>query len=132
MESAEDGGQLLPHAFCISASQPLLLLHLASDTLIAFAYLLIPWAMLNFVRKRKDVPYGWIVWVFGAFIVACGVTHAMQVWTLWYPVYWYSGGDKGVHRGRFPGYRLADLLIDTASTLAAIGGSAAQGKRCAQ
>ncbi len=88
------GDRLLPHAFCISASQPLLLLHLVSDGLIAFAYLAIPWTILNFVRRRGDVPFGWIAWVFGAFIVACGVTHAMQVWTLWYPVYWYAGVAK--------------------------------------
>jgi signal transduction histidine kinase len=88
------GDRLLPHAFCISASQPLLLLHLVSDGLIAFAYLLIPWAILNFVRKRGDVPFDWVAWMFGAFIVACGVTHAMQMWTLWYPVYWYAGVAK--------------------------------------
>ncbi|HYF09506.1 MAG TPA: PAS domain-containing sensor histidine kinase [Acetobacteraceae bacterium] len=32
--------------------------------------------------------------MFGAFIVACGVTHAMEMWTLWYPVYWYAGVAK--------------------------------------
>ncbi|TFZ04308.1 sensor histidine kinase [Ramlibacter rhizophilus] len=88
------GEQLLPHAFCISASQPLLKLHLVSDGLIALAYLLIPWAMLRFVRRRADVPFGWIAWVFGAFIVACGVTHMMGMWTLYYPVYWYAGVAK--------------------------------------
>ena len=88
------GAQLLPHAFCLSASQPLLMLHAVSDGLIAFAYLLIPLAMLNFVRRRPDIPFGWVVWVFGAFIVACGTTHMIEVWTLWYPVYWYGGVAK--------------------------------------
>ena len=88
------GDRLLPHAICISASQPLLLLHLVSDGLIAFAYLLIPWAMWKVVRGRDDMPFSWVAWVFGAFIVACGITHAMQMWTLWYPVYWYSGVAK--------------------------------------
>lgn len=85
------GASLLPHSFCITASPPLLWLHLISDGLITLAYLLIPAAMLSFIRRRKDVPFGWIAWLFGAFIVACGMTHAMEVWTLWYPVYWYSG-----------------------------------------
>jgi signal transduction histidine kinase len=88
------GDRLLPHSFCIRASEPLLILHFLGDGLIAFAYLLIPWAILNFVRRRADIPFGWIAWVFGAFIVACGVTHAIQVWTLWYPVYWYAGVAK--------------------------------------
>jgi PAS domain S-box-containing protein len=87
-------GQLLPHAFCISASEPLLYLHLVSDSLIALAYLLIPAAILRFSLRRHDLPFGWVAWVFGAFIVACGTTHAMEVWTLYYPAYWYSGVVK--------------------------------------
>lgn len=85
------GSSLLPHAFCITGSQPLLMLHVAGDSLIAFAYLLIPWALLNIIRQRADIPFGWIAWLFGAFIVACGATHAVEVWTLWDPVYWYAG-----------------------------------------
>jgi PAS domain S-box-containing protein len=88
------GGQLLPHSFCISASAPLLYLHLVSDALIALGYLLIPLAMLAFVRRRRDLPFGWVAWVFGTFIMACGATHALEIWTLYQPVYWYSGVMK--------------------------------------
>jgi signal transduction histidine kinase len=85
------GRNLLPHAFCITGSEPLLVLHVVGDSLIAFSYLLIPWALLNFFSRRQDVPFGWITWLFGAFILACGATHAVEVWTLWSPVYWYAG-----------------------------------------
>ena len=85
------GQSLLPHAFCITGSQSLLVLHVVGDSLIAFSYMLIPWALLNFARQRKDIPFGWITWLFGAFILACGATHAVEVWTLWDPVYWYAG-----------------------------------------
>jgi hypothetical protein len=85
------GDRLLPHSFCITASPPLLWLHLVSDSLIAFSYLVIPWALLNIVRRRTDIPFGWVAWLFGAFIVSCGMTHALEVWTLWDPVYWYAG-----------------------------------------
>jgi signal transduction histidine kinase/ActR/RegA family two-component response regulator len=88
------GANLLPHAFCITGSQPLLMLHVVSDSLITLAYLLIPLALLNVIRKRSDVPFGWIAWLFSAFIVACGLTHAIDVWTLWDPVYWYAGVMK--------------------------------------
>lgn len=88
------GSDLLPHAFCISASPALLWVHLVSDALIAFAYLVIPWAMLHFTHRRPDIPLGWISWVFGAFIVACGLTHAFDVWTLFHPVYWAAGVTK--------------------------------------
>jgi signal transduction histidine kinase len=85
------GRNLLPHAFCITGSEPLLALHVVGDSLIAFSYLLIPLALLNFSRQRQDIPFGWITWLFGAFILACGATHAFDVWTLWNPVYWYAG-----------------------------------------
>lgn len=88
------GQALLPHAFCLSTSPTLMGVHLVSDALIALAYLLIPWALLRFVRRRPDVPFGWIAWVFGAFIVSCGVTHLLHGITLYYPAYWYSGVAK--------------------------------------
>ena len=88
------GDRLLPHGFCISGSQPLLLLHLISDSVIALAYLAIPCALMNIVRRRSDIPFGWVAWLFGAFIIACGITHAFEVWTLYYPVYWYAGVAK--------------------------------------
>lgn len=88
------GQALLPHAFCLSTSPALLGVHLLSDALIALAYLLIPWALLRFVRRRPDVPFGWMAWVFGAFIVACGTTHLLDVVTLYYPIYWFSGVAK--------------------------------------
>jgi signal transduction histidine kinase len=33
---------------------------------------------------------------FGIFIIACGMTHFLDVWTLWRPDYWISGGVKVV------------------------------------
>jgi PAS domain-containing protein len=32
--------------------------------------------------------------MFGAFIISCGTSHLMAVWTLWHPDYWLSGGIK--------------------------------------
>jgi sigma-B regulation protein RsbU (phosphoserine phosphatase) len=31
---------------------------------------------------------------FGVFILACGATHMMEVWTLWHATYWLSGAVK--------------------------------------
>jgi transcriptional regulator with GAF, ATPase, and Fis domain len=33
---------------------------------------------------------------FGVFIFACGATHVMEVWNLWYANYWLAGGVKVV------------------------------------
>ncbi|MEQ8958428.1 MAG: PAS domain S-box protein, partial [Coleofasciculus sp. C2-GNP5-27] len=46
--------------------------------------------------QRQDVPFPRVFFLFGAFIIACGMTHAMGVWTLWYPNYWISGLIKAV------------------------------------
>jgi PAS domain S-box-containing protein len=62
--------------------------------LIALAYYSIPLTLLYFVRRRQDLPFYGIFLLFCAFIVACGTTHLMAVWTLWHPVYWLSGGMK--------------------------------------
>ncbi len=88
------GAQFLPHGFCITGSPSLLWLHVISDAVIALSYLAIPIALLYIIQRRPDVPFGWLGVLFGAFIVACGTTHAMGVWTIWNPDYWYAGSLK--------------------------------------
>ena len=41
-----------------------------SDLLIAAAYFWIPFTLLYFVRRRKDLPFNWMFICFGIFIVA--------------------------------------------------------------
>jgi PAS domain S-box-containing protein len=65
-----------------------------SDSIIALAYYSIPLSLIYFVSQRKDLPFRNIFWLFGAFILSCGTTHVMEVWTLWHPVYWLSGSWK--------------------------------------
>jgi len=84
----------LPHGHCYRWQPALVSLHVVSDGLIALAYFAIPAALLYFVRRRRDVPFRWLFVMFGAFIVACGATHLMEVWTLWTPTYWLSGVVK--------------------------------------
>jgi hypothetical protein len=50
--------------------------------------------LFYFVRQRQDVPFRGILLLFAAFIVSCGTTHLMEIWTLWYPTYWLAGGLK--------------------------------------
>src|SRR4028119_2058895 len=47
--------------------------------------------LVYFVAKRRDVPFNWIFLLFGTFIVSCGTTHIVEIWTLWHPDYWLSG-----------------------------------------
>ena len=85
-----------PHGFCYQWDWRLILLHVCSDALITLAYMSIPVTLLYFVRQRRDVPFHWIFGCFGVFIVACGGTHAMEIWTLWHAHYWASGVLKAI------------------------------------
>ncbi len=87
-------GDYMPHGHCYLWQPPLLSLHLMSDAWIAFAYYSIPLLLFYFVRKRTDVPFKRIFLWFSVFILSCGTTHLMGVWTLWHADYWVSGGIK--------------------------------------
>jgi PAS domain S-box-containing protein len=89
-------GDFMPHGYCYLWDRGLVALHLVSDVLIAAAYFSIPITLVYFVRRRKDLPFHWMFLCFGLFIVACGSTHAMEVWTLWHANYWLAGIVKGV------------------------------------
>ncbi len=86
----------LPHVFCYRWNPNLVLLHAASDSLIFLAYSTIPFGLAYLVRKRKDIPFNWIFLAFACFIIFCGLTHLMEVWTLWHPDYWISGIIKAL------------------------------------
>jgi len=86
----------MPHGHCYLWRPEIVWLHVISDSLIFLAYVSIPATLVYFVRRRKDLPFDWMFLCFGVFIVSCGLTHAMEVWTLWNPSYWLSGGVKVV------------------------------------
>ena len=87
---------LTPHGFCLLWEPGLIWLHAVSDTLIMMAYYSIPLALIHFVRRRRDVAFSWIFWLFAAFILACGTTHLMSIVTLWEPLYWLDGAIKAI------------------------------------
>ncbi len=78
----------MPHGYCLRWDGPLLFVFILGNIGIALAYFLIPLALRHFVGKRKDLPYPHMFKLFAAFILACGMTHLVKVWTLYQPVYW--------------------------------------------
>ena len=86
----------MPHGYCYLWNPGLVWLHVVSDALIALAYFSIPATLIYFIRKRRDLPFNWMFVSFGIFILACGATHAMEVWTLWHGTYWLSGAIKAI------------------------------------
>lgn len=81
----------IPHGHCYLWKQNLVGLHITSDAAIALAYYSIPTTLVYFVRKRSQLPFVGIFLLFGAFILSCGTTHIMEIWTLWHPDYWAAG-----------------------------------------
>ena len=69
-------------------------LHATADGLIALAYFSIPFALWVFVRQRIDLQFKPIFVMFGLFILLCGMTHVMGIWTIWRPDYWADAAIK--------------------------------------
>ena len=78
---------LSPHGICLLWRPELIWTHAISDLLIGVAYFSIPLALGVFLYHRRDVRFSWAIWLFVAFIMLCGVTHFMMIWTLWNPDY---------------------------------------------
>jgi signal transduction histidine kinase len=81
----------MPHGHCYFWKPEIVWLHVASDAVIALSYYSIPFVLLYFARRRSDLPFPWMFLCFGAFILACGTTHVLNILTLWVPVYRLDG-----------------------------------------
>src|SRR6266849_6572497 len=84
-----------PHGECLLWLPSLITLFVGSDTSIGLAYVSISAMLIYLVyRARRTIPFQWIFVAFGIFIIACGATHFLDVWTLWVPAYWLLGTVK--------------------------------------
>jgi signal transduction histidine kinase/ActR/RegA family two-component response regulator len=86
----------MPHGMCYLWRPDILSLHVISDALITLAYFSIPFTLLYFVHARKDLQFTPVFVCFAVFIVACGTTHLLEIWVIWYPAYWLSGIVKAI------------------------------------
>lgn len=87
------------HGYCYLWRPEIVWLHVGSDILITLAYYSIPISLVYFVRKRRDLPFHWMFIMFGAFILGCGTTHIMEVWTIWHGTYRLAGIVKLITAG---------------------------------
>lgn len=79
-----------PHGHCYGWEPDVIWLHALSDFSIASVFFVIPFlAVLYGLRDR--IRMGAAAIVFALFFIACGATHALDIVTLWEPVYWLSG-----------------------------------------
>jgi PAS domain S-box-containing protein len=88
------GSEFMPHGHCYLWRPDILWLNVGSDALIALAYFSIPLALTSLVRRRRDLSFGWLFWMFAAFIFLCGSTHLVSIWTVWHGAYGIEGMVK--------------------------------------
>ena len=83
-----DISRFMPHGHCYQWDPGILWTSVISDALIFAAYVSIPITLVfGIMRRRKDLPFNWMFVCFGVFIIACGVTHLMEIITVWKPFY---------------------------------------------
>jgi len=91
LEQLTGATEFMPHGYCLVWDPALLWLHAGSDVVTGLAYLLIASMLFYLVAKRRDLPFFWLFLLFGAFILACGLTHFFAAWTIYVPSYWEEG-----------------------------------------
>lgn len=84
-------------------------MHIISDLVIFLAYIAIPCVLTWFLVRRRDLAFPGIIWLFAAFIIACGCVHLIEALLFWEPVYRLSALLK-----------MATALISTVTVLALI------------
>ncbi len=89
-----DQAAYMAHGYCLLWKPWLISIHAGSDFLIFIAYMAIPFAIWSFVKKRDDLELKPLALLFAAFIFLCGLSHAVQGLTLWWPVYETQGYVK--------------------------------------
>ena len=91
-----DKSGLPPHGFCLLWDPTLIWLNVVSDAVIGLSSYSIPLALAYFVARRRDQAHTWVLYLFAAFILACGTTHFMEIWVLWRPDYALQGVIKAI------------------------------------
>src|SRR5882724_7488348 len=101
----------MPHGMCHLWRPDVLWLNVGSDALIAASYFGIPAVLGHFTRRRRnELPFPWIPYLFAAFIFLCGTTHVMGIWTVRHPNYCLRDQTRrryGIHQCALEGiYRI--------------------------
>ena len=85
---------LEPHALCLITQPTLIILLVIFNAGIAAAYFILPMAILLYLKVRPVT----ISYLFAVFIFGCGMTHVMQVVTMYFGgiSYWVEAACCGL------------------------------------
>ncbi|GEO06696.1 hypothetical protein AAE02nite_43600 [Adhaeribacter aerolatus] len=82
-----ESADFMPHGHCYLWQSDILFLTVLGDGLTGLAYFTLPFMLFYIVRKREDLAHRNMFLLFGTFIMACGATHFVDIWTIWFPTY---------------------------------------------
>jgi hypothetical protein len=82
-----------PHSACWGQDAGLIVLHSASDAVIALSYFAIPLALFYLARKYRIKKLSGVFTIYGLFILGCGATHVFDLVTVWHANYWIYLAD---------------------------------------
>ncbi|WP_437977815.1 ATP-binding protein [Sorangium sp. So ce295] len=114
--------EFMPHGHCYFWQPGMVWLQVITNLAIGFAYLSISLTLAHLVRRIRDIPFQWVYFAFGTFIVACGFTHFMDVWVIWQPLYWLDGALRAITAIASVG--TAILLVPLFPKVVALAGAA--------
>jgi PAS domain S-box-containing protein len=86
-----DTSGFTPRWHCGAWSSELGWLHIVSDVAIWLAYMAIPAILFYFASRRPHVPFRGVLYLFAAFVLACGTVHLLDAAIFWWPGYRFSG-----------------------------------------
>jgi signal transduction histidine kinase len=85
-----------PLGACMSWRPELHWSHAGFDGLLAVSCLSIAIVLGAFLSKRTDMVFNRVFWGFAVFLVGCGASHALDLWTIWQPHHGFSAAVKAV------------------------------------
>src|SRR4051794_34086549 len=96
LEELVSTGFFMAHGHCYLWKPGLVWLQVLTNGFIGLSYLTITVTLLILVRRVRNIPFQWMYLSFGAFIVACGITHFFDILVIWRPVYWMDGSVRAI------------------------------------
>lgn len=83
-----DTTQFLPRGQCGNWSDSLVVIYKSASVVIAISYWLIPVSLFALYRSQLSRnPHTWLTLAFALFITLCGLTHAMDFLSFYWPAY---------------------------------------------
>lgn len=75
---------LLQRSRAYTPPQFLTWLSLFSGLAVAVAFCVMPFSLFRIVRRRSDVPFGWVVLCIAGFLFLCGINALLGLVTVWF------------------------------------------------